>query len=60
MRTPAYVLEEDGGAMIFVVELVKERTLVNFRLTGLAVLAYLEMRGLGRQWRGLGGREKKC
>lgn len=59
MRTPAYVLEEDGGAMIFV-GLVKERTLVNFRLTGLAVLAYLEMRGLGRQWRGLGGREKKC
>ena len=40
----AYVLQ-DGGAMIFV-DLVSERNLVNFRLTGLAVLASLEVRGL--------------
>ena len=40
----AYVLQ-DGGAMTFV-DLVSERNLVNFRLTGLAVLASLEVRGL--------------
>ena len=48
MRMLAYVLQ-DGGAMIFV-DLVSERNLVNFRLTGLAVLASLEVRGLA--WEG--------
>lgn len=42
----AYVLQDGGTTSMIFVDLVSERNLVNFRLTALAVLASLEVRGL--------------